>query len=587
MEDRNGRRHELIVLGLAAVIFLGCVAPPPHLMDDVDAVQAQIARNMLDSGDWVTARLDGVAYLEKSPLIYWMIAVSYILFGVHDWAARLPIALSIVALCWLVTRIGRWAFGGRAGLYAGLALTASTGLWLFTRVLIPDVVLTLTIALALWAMLRALEDGEPHPRAWALTMWAAIAAGLLLKGLIAAVFPAGAAFFYFLTGREWGRLRRLEWIWGPLLALAIAAPWHVRATRRNPPYLAFTMHSGPGEYRGFFWFYFFNEHILRFLNLRYPRDYATMARWWFWLSQLVWLFPFSVFLPAVGALSYRGPDRASRLRRLCLCWAAFVMAFFTLSTTQEYYSMPAYPAFALLLGGAMASDHRWLKPGSLIVGVLVLLAGVGALGLLIAVWNTPAPGDIAHSLTQNPELYTLSLGHVGDLTIKSFAYLKLPLAIAAIAFAVGAFGALRYRAAKTFALLAVMMVILLHAARIAMQAFDPYLGSYPLAAALKAEPPGRVVIDDPYYEFSSIFFYTNTTALLLNGRVNNLEYGSYAPGAPHVFIADADFPAVWRDPARTYLLAEGPRVPPLERLVGKPALHLIKESGGKFLFSNQ
>src|SRR5450432_2555918 len=116
------RRYELIVVIVTALIYLGCIVSPPSLMDDVDAVQAQIARNMLDSGDWVTARLDGVAYLEKSPLKYWLIALSFKLFGVHDWVARLPVSLSAVALSWLTFRIGAWAFSVRAGLYAGLAL---------------------------------------------------------------------------------------------------------------------------------------------------------------------------------------------------------------------------------------------------------------------------------------------------------------------------------------------------------------------------------------------------------------------------------------------------------------------------------
>ena len=92
----------------AAAIYLVACISPPALMDDVDAVQAQIARNMLDSGDWVTARLDGVAYLEKSPLVYWMMAISFAMFGVHDWAARLPIALSAILLAWLTNRIGRY-----------------------------------------------------------------------------------------------------------------------------------------------------------------------------------------------------------------------------------------------------------------------------------------------------------------------------------------------------------------------------------------------------------------------------------------------------------------------------------------------
>ena len=253
-------------------------------MDDVDAVQAQIARNMLDSGDWVTARLDGVAYLEKSPLKYWMIAVSYIVFGVHDWAARLPMALFSIALCWLTARIGAWAFGAKAGLYSGLVLATCVGLFLFTRILIPDVNLTFTIALAMWSFLRALEDDELHPRRWAAVMAASIGVGLLLKGLIAAVFPVAGAVLYLLLTRQlfarrtWERLRPIS---GALIVLIVAAPWHVLATLHNPPYFYFSMRSVPGEYHGFFWFYFFNEHLLRFLNLRYPRDYNTVPRLYF------------------------------------------------------------------------------------------------------------------------------------------------------------------------------------------------------------------------------------------------------------------------------------------------------------------
>ena len=171
-------------------------------MDDVDAVQAQIARNMLQSGDWVTARLDGVAYLEKAPLKYWLMAVSFRAFGVHDWAARIPLALAAVLLCWVTARFGAWAFGGLAGMYAGLALATCVGLFLFTRILIPDVMVTLAVELSLWGMLRALDEEEPHPRAWAMAMWAAMGAGLLLKGLIAVVFPAGAGVVYLaLTGQ--------------------------------------------------------------------------------------------------------------------------------------------------------------------------------------------------------------------------------------------------------------------------------------------------------------------------------------------------------------------------------------------------
>src|SRR3954454_14679327 len=123
-------RYQLVVALVAALIFVGCIVSPPSLMDDVDAVQAQIARNMLQSGDWVTARLDGVAYLEKSPLKYWMIAVSFMLFGVHDWAARIPIALSTILLCWATARFAAWACPVRAGVRPGLTMATFVGIFL-------------------------------------------------------------------------------------------------------------------------------------------------------------------------------------------------------------------------------------------------------------------------------------------------------------------------------------------------------------------------------------------------------------------------------------------------------------------------
>src|SRR5262249_60039482 len=134
-------------------------------------------------GDWVTARLDGVAYLEKAPLTYWLIAVFYKVFGIHDWVARLPFALSGMGLAWLTAAMGIWAFGKRAGFYAGLCISTCVGLFLFTRILIPDVLLTLTVALAMWAFLRALEEEEAHPQFWAFVLAASLGVGLLVKSL--------------------------------------------------------------------------------------------------------------------------------------------------------------------------------------------------------------------------------------------------------------------------------------------------------------------------------------------------------------------------------------------------------------------
>src|SRR5579884_1602947 len=197
-----GRHFFLIVFLFAAAVYVGCMISPPSLMDDVDAVQAQIARNMLQSGDWVTARLDGIAFLEKAPLIYWTMAACYRLFGASDWAARIPVVLSAIALALLTAAFAAWAFGRRAGLYAGLSMATCVGLFLFTRIQIPDVMLTGATALAMWGFLRAIDPAEPRPRLWSLLLAASLGTGLLLKSLIAVVFPVGAALIYLALTKQ-------------------------------------------------------------------------------------------------------------------------------------------------------------------------------------------------------------------------------------------------------------------------------------------------------------------------------------------------------------------------------------------------
>jgi hypothetical protein len=357
---------------------------------------------------------------------------------------------------------------------------------------------------------------------------------------------------------------------------------------RNPPYFSFSLQSGPGQYRGFFWFYFMNEHVLRFLNLRYPRDYNTVPRLLFWALNLVWIFPWSGYLLAAPRLAYKTEDRAARARLMAVCWIAVVMLFFTFSTTQEYYSMPIYPALALLVGSALSSGSRWIRTATRVVNVLCAGLFLALATLLILVWHLPAPGDITQALAQNPDLYTLSLGHMGDLTVRSFAYLKLPLAVAAVAFGSCALGLAVWGRSVRHAVLiiAASMIVFFQAARLALIRFDPDLGSYSLAQTLLQSPPGQLIEADTYYAFSSVFFYTNHSALLWNGRRYNLEYGSYAPGAPNVFLDDRQLVSLWLAPARCYLLAYGTDRAHLEDLVGRPTLHTVAEDGGNLLLTN-
>ena len=233
------------------------------------------------SGDWVTARLDGVAYLEKGSADLLGDGDRLQNFrrprlgGAHSGCARGDWA------CLADRGLRDVGFRTARGILRGPVHLDLLRLFLFTRILISDVMLTASIALSMWAFLRAIDEDEPHPRWWAFVMAASLGTSLLFKSLIGVVFPVAAALIYlgitrqFFSGKIWKAIHPLS---GALVRFAIAAPWHILAAMRNPPVFDFTMHSAPGEYHGFLWFFFINEQLLRFLNLRYPRDYNTVPR---------------------------------------------------------------------------------------------------------------------------------------------------------------------------------------------------------------------------------------------------------------------------------------------------------------------
>lgn len=578
------------MLAVAGIAFLGTVSSPPSLLDDVDATYAQIARTMLESADWVTARLNGVPYFDKPPGQAWAIAVSYAALGVHDWAARLPMALAAMALCWLAWRTGRWALGNEAGLYAGLGLATCCGLFLFTRARIPDIYVGCASMFALDCFLRAQEGSDSSARARMRWAGAAIGAGLLFKGLVAAVLPLGAIGAYQLASGNWRSRKawsRLGLGGAAASAVLVAAPWHLLAILRHPPVLEFGLDSGPGQYRGFLWRYFVNEHLLRYLGMRYPVDYNRVPLLWFWAGHLAWLFPWSGLLAGLRRLPFHVGDRASRTRLLMLCYCGFALLFFSASTTQEYYTLPAYAPAALLIASVASSRPASARAAARIAATVYGLAMAGGIAVLVAIRHLPSDGDIAAALTSNPEAYTLSLGHFQDLTLGTFAYLRGPLSLALAAFAIGAAGGWVLARRRALAALACAAVLSLHAAHWAMAGFDPYLSSRAMAEAYLREPPGQLVLDHEYYAFSSVAFYANRQVLLLNGRRNNIEYGSNAPGAPDVFLDDAGLASLWlgRNPA--YLVTYARDRERFEALLGTAELHSVAESGGKVLLANR
>lgn len=249
--------------------------------------------------------------------------------------------------------------------------------------------------------------------------------------------------------------------------------------------------------------------------------------------------------------------------------------------------MPCYPALALLIGSAMTERGRWIAWGTRALSFLLAGAAIATVAILVAVWHVAAPGEISAALTSHPQVYSLSLGHMEDLTLDSFAYLRAPLAIAGLAFLVGLAGTMNRKGDRAYLYLALMMVFFFQGARLALVRFDPLLSSRELAERILHSAPGRVIVDHHYYTFSSIPFYTDRAELLLNGRWNNFEYGANAPDAPDVFIDDPILKTLWFEPERLYLAAKADQLPRFDELLGAQNLQVLENRGGKILLTNR
>jgi 4-amino-4-deoxy-L-arabinose transferase-like glycosyltransferase len=611
----------------------------PGLLDDVDSIYIQIAREMLQRHDFVTPTIDGIRFFDKPPLMYWMAAGFMRVFGVHDWAARLPLALGVLALLLAVYALGNRLYASispagspdRAGLYAALAIATSIGPYLYTRFYIPDILIALWLTLCVHLFLIALERIEEGRSALLpmLAFGAVMALDVLTKGLIGVLFPLAFAVLYLAFKRRLRLLAKLHVISATLIFVVVAAPWHILAALRNPA-IAMPMGEGLPVRAGWAWFYLYNEHIARFLQKRIPHDYGQTPVWLFWLLLFIWLVPWAAFLPAAvrnavhklrepresalrfdsdvaAGLDFVQSRKKNALQRegalALLLWPAIVLAFFTFSARQEYYHLPALPALAILAAGLLATaDHSEARETKQALrGVLWFLLPLGTLlfvicGYLGVTAPTPKPGiTLSSVLNINPDMYDVSLGHVFDLTGQAMGFFRGPLIGVALGMLV--LGPVAYfvrRRGKTYAanlLVAAAMAGVLTAAHEGLARFYPTLGSKQLAQAIDMQiQPGDVVaIDGELTAGSSLLFYirdTGSHVLLVNGRVNGPWFGSFWPDAPQIFLDEAGLKQTWAGPRRVFLLTYHP-----EKRTGDLAPYgrvtAIASSGGKTVLSNR
>ncbi len=603
--------------------------------------------------DYVTPYINGIRFFDKPPLMYWMAAGSMHLFGIHDWAARLPLALGVLALLLAVYALGIRLFAAispsadpdRGGFYAALAMATSIGPYLYTRFYIPDILLALWMTLAVHLFLIALDriplsrnnskasvipteaersGGSPvfRPRSETnsllpcLAFAAVMALNVLTKGLIGLVFPIGFVFLYLAITKQLHLLLKLHLLASTAVFLIIAAPWHILAALRTPA-IALPTSLGLPATGGWAWFYLYNEHIARFLSKRIPHDYGLTPVWLFWLYLILWIMPWAIFLPIAITQQIRtlrnralATAREREASLSLLLWALLVLGFFTLSNRQEYYSLPALPALALMIGCTLAQADRnqsiiaissvnrptlrWQLYG--LVPLTTLVAVV--CGYFAITAPHPAPGaDIVSLLTMagSTEAYNLSLSHVTDLTGAAMGFFRGPLAATALGMlGIGLGSYLLRRRGHTYAAnltLAAAMTITLLAAHEGLARFYPILGSKGLALAINQaqqtapRPDDVIVIDGELTAGSTLIFYTDQQVHLINGRVNGLWYGSFWPDAPHIFESEDSLRQLWSGPRRVFLFTYDPaaRTTDLSQL---GAVHTLASAGGKTILTN-
>ena len=657
---RAPARHVLPLLGLWLAIFFASLFSPP-LLDDADATHAQAAHAMVTTGDWVTLHVDGIRYLEKPPLPYWLVALSFCVFGFNTFAVHLPLALAVLALAALGYLWAGRAFGTRAAFYTALATLTCTGVFLFTRVFIPEALLSLFLGTTLYMFLLSLDPSinvSPRPKSartgapigrslpeWGgfadvaerpallaaspYIMWTALALAVLTKGLVALAFFFGTALLYLALTGTWRQWRRLKPFSGIALFLLIAAPWHILASLRN---------TGGENGHGFAWFYFINEHVLRFLGRRIPRDYNKLPGYLYWSLHLVWLFPWSLFAPLAAIFGWRSlrtpgtgsgagsesgglkgtgfspsgalaPEgMAGRTILLLAIYSTLILVFFSISTNQEYYTFPIYLPLLMLICASIAKAERTLDPEpwalkTLLFGHIaytVLGLAVSA-ALAYGLWSArhlafvPDIGDLlAHRGVGD---YTLAMSHLFDITGHSFAALRLPASLALIAFAVGPAAAwvLRRRrehfaATVTVALTSAVFLIAAHAALVR---FAPMLSSQDFAERIEdlraknaiAPDTDILLFGDQAYG-SSIPFYLHQRVSLVDGRSSSMLFGSTFPDAPKIFLTSHDLLTGWGQGHRKILFVPLEKRDEVDRLLGSNQV-ILEETSGKLLITDR
>jgi len=528
---------------LAALLYL-FTTTGRGIIDYDEGYYAQAAKGMAESGNWVTPYVNGVRFLEKPPFLYWLAAASFKVFGINEFALRLPTALAVISLVWVVLLIGLKIAGPRTAWIAGLSTAFCAGTYIFTRETLHDVWLVVFIAFAVYAFVDWYMDPQRSLRR-ALLFYAATAGAFMCKSLIGIAFPLGIVVVFFILSREMPQWRTLHTIPGVSLFLVLTVPWHWLAALQN---------------KGFLEFFFWGEQILRFFGKREPPVLWSLPLLTFWGLILVWLFPWIVFVPAAIKANRNPVEQRDRvLLRLVIAWASVILGFFSISNRLEHYAFPAFPAISLFIASALSKDNsRWTLyafRGLAILGVLVLVAGLG-----VGIWAGWGHGW--HTAASGPtgRLDETDFSIMAEMPAETISGLFKPAAVTVIALSVGFCAALwfetRKRRLQAVGALAITMLVICGAIHWSFNICEDLISSkrFALAIAREATTGDRLIVVDDYESANSLNFYEPLPVQVYQGIAYALVPGMKYPDAPKIVLTRDEFQSAWSSTTRVFAL---------------------------------
>lgn len=577
-------RGVLVGVALVAVglYFVGLDHAP--FLDPPEGFHASIARTMMQTGDWLTPRVDGVRYFDKPPVLYWLIALAFTIGGPTPEAARFWPAVCAVGVAVVTARIGTLLGGVRLGLLAGLLVAANLGVYVYGRIVKPDLPFMLCIMLAFAGLVLTYRGAGRWPLA---LFYASLGLATLTKDVLGAIGPLTVVGLFFWLTRERPIRPWIPW-WGVLLLLTVAVPWYALVQARNAGYL---------------WYTVVDNHVLNFTRQRvFPDEDVPLGPLVFLGVTIAAFLPWTLSVPwAVARILRRASDNGStwkdataRLWLFFALWPLAVIGFFTISPFKlPHYGLPAFPALALLAARAWDECIEAVPgappPRALAAPVATLYAVVAAAFAAAALGVLHLPADALG----NVDVATRNLVARGLTAPPLPAADYTPIVVAgavifAVAAAVLAVAAWQRRPGLALAVALAAMAAFLPLAGEGMAYYAKSRSARPIvqALALRLGPGDEVIHEGPLENSGSILLTVDRPVHIVNGMRSNLAYGATFPEARDIFW-DADrFRTEWAQRGRRFLVSAVSPERSIVRTLPRGSARLVAEGDGRRLYTN-